>query len=78
MPSFQLRVQTRKRPLRRTTDAKTSNRVVKAIAHDIRNEAKAVTEKLYPKYQYVDCKVYYSDQLDGVYIRVLMRRKRNV
>lgn len=67
-----------KQPQRRTTDAKTSNRVVKAIAHDIRNEAKAETEKLYPKYQYVDCKVYYSDQLDGVYIRVLMRRKRNV
>ena len=63
-------------PKQRTTDAKTSKRVVKAIAHDIRNEAKAVTEKLYPKYHYVDCKVYYSDQLDGVYIRVLMRRKR--
>ena len=63
-------------PQRRTTDAKTSNRVVKAIAHDIRNEAKTQTEKLYPKYQYVDCKVYYSDQLDGVYIRVLMRRRR--
>ena len=63
-------------PQRRTTDAKTSNRVVKAIAHDIRNEAKTQMEKLYPKYQYVDCKVYYSDQLDGVYIRVLMRRRR--
>ena len=65
-----------KRPLKRTTDAKTSNRVVKAIAHDIRNEAKAEMEKLYPRYQYVDCKVYYSDQIDGVYIRVLMRKRR--
>ena len=65
-----------KQPIRRTTDAKTSNRVVKAIAHDIRNEAKEQTEKMYPKYQYVDCKVYYSDQLDGVYIRVLMRRRK--
>ena len=65
-----------KQPKRRTTDAKTSNRVVKAIAHDIRNEAKRETEKLYPAYQYVECKVYYSDQLDGVYIRVLMRRRR--
>lgn len=65
-----------KQPKRRTTDAKTSTRVVKAIAHDIRNEAKAETEKLYPRYSFVDCKVYYSDQLDGVYIRVLMRRRR--
>lgn len=63
-------------PKRRTTDAKTSTRTVKLIAHDIRNEAKAQTEKLYPKYRYVDCTVYYSDQLDGVYIRVLMRRRR--
>lgn len=63
-------------PLRRTTDAKTSNRVVKAVAHDIRNEAKREMEKLYPLYQFVECKVYYSDQLDGVYIRVLMRRKK--
>ena len=62
--------------LRRATDAKTSNRVVKAIAMDIRNEAKERTEKMYPSYQFVDCKVYYSDQLDGVYIRILMRRRR--
>ena len=63
-------------PKRRTSDAKTSNRMVRMIAHDIRNEAKAEMEKLYPRYRFVDCKVFYSDQLDGVYIRVLMRRKR--
>ena len=63
-------------PLRRTTDARTSNRVVKAIAMDIRNEAKEQTERMYPRYRFVDCKVYYSDQLDGVYIRVLMRKRR--
>lgn len=65
-----------KQPLRRSSDAKTSNRMVKLIAHDIRNEAKEQTEKLYPKYRFVDCRVYYSDQVDGVYIRILMRRKR--
>lgn len=65
-----------KQPLRRTSDAKTSNRMVKLIAQDIRNEAKEQTEKLYPRYRFVDCKVYYSDQLDGVYIRILMRRRR--
>ena len=63
-------------PLRRTTDARTSNRVVKAIAMDIRNEAKEQTERMYPRYRFVDCKVFFSDQLDGVYIRVLMRRRR--
>ena len=63
-------------PQQRTTDAKTSNRVVKAIAHDIRNEAKEEMEKRYPSYKFVDCRVYYSDQIDGVYIRVLMRKRR--
>ena len=65
-----------KQPQKRVTDARTSNRAVKAIAQDIRNEAKAEMEKLYPRYAFVECKVYYSDQLDGVYIRVLMRRRR--
>ena len=64
------------KPKQRTTDARTSNRVVKMIAHDIRNEAKAEMERIYPGYRFVDCKVYYSDQIDGVYIRVLMRRRR--
>jgi hypothetical protein len=63
-------------PKRRTSDAKTSKRVVKLIAHDIRNEAKSEMEKLYPRYNFVDCRVFYSDQIDGVYIRVLMRRKK--
>ena len=64
------------KPKVRTKDAKTSNRVVKAIAHDIRNEAKAEMEKRYPSYKFVECKVYYSDVLDGVYIRVTMRKRR--
>ena len=63
-------------PKRRTSDAKASKRTVKLIAHDIRNEAKDQMEKIYPRYSFVDCKVFYSDLLDGVYIRVLMRRKK--
>ena len=63
-------------PKQRTSDAKTSKRTVRMIAHDIRNEAKAEMERIYPKYRFVDCKVYYSDQIDGVYIRVLMRRMK--
>ena len=65
-----------KKPQIRAKDVKTSNRVVKAIAHDIRNEAKEEMEKRYPSYKFVECKVYYSDQIDGVYIKVIMRRKR--
>ena len=33
-------------------------------------------EAMYPSYRFVDCKVFYSDQLDGVYIRAVMRRRR--
>ena len=65
-----------KQPIKRKTDVETSNRLVKAIARDVGNEAKERMEKLYPSYQFVDCKMYYSDQLDGVYIRVLMRRRK--
>ena len=65
-----------KKPLVRTKDTRASNRVVKAIAHDIRNEAKEVMERYYPSYKFVECKVYYSDQIDGVYIRCVMRRRR--
>lgn len=62
-------------PKTRKRDAKTSNRVVKAIARDIRNEAREEMEKIYKGYRFADCKVYYSDQLDGVYIRVVMRKR---
>ena len=65
-----------KKPKVKTRDARTSNRVVKAIAQDIRYEAREQMEKLYPAYKFADCKVYCSDQLDGVYIRVTMRKRR--
>lgn len=63
------------KPKIKTRDAATSNRTVKAIARDIRNEAKEEMEKRYPSYKFVECKVYYSDQIDGVYIRVIMRKR---
>lgn len=64
------------KPKIRATDAKTSNRMVKALAHDVRNDAKEEMEKRYPSYKFIDCRVYYSDQIDGVYIKVLMRKRR--
>jgi hypothetical protein len=65
-----------KKPLIKTRDARTSNRVVKAMVKDIRYEARDEMEKRYPSYKFIDCKIYCSDQMDGVYIRVLMRRRR--
>ena len=66
-----------KKPKVRTSDSKVSNRQVKLIAHDFRNEAKGIMEKKYPGYTLQDCKVYYSDVVDGVYIRCVMRRWRD-
>lgn len=64
------------KPLIKARDARTSNRVVKAMVKDIRYDARDEMEKRYPSYKFVDCKVYCSDQMDGVYIKVLMRRRR--
>ena len=63
-------------PKSRTSDSKISNRRVKAIAHDFQNEAKEIMEKVYPGYVFVKANVYYSDVVDGVYIRCVMRRWR--
>lgn len=61
-------------PIPRSRDAKMTNSQVKRIAYDFRNEAKEVMEKLYPGYRLQDCQVRYSDMIDGVYIRCVLRR----
>ena len=63
-----------KKPKERTSDTKMSKARVNRIARDFRNEAKGVMEKIYPGYALKDCEVYYSDLVDGVYIRCVMRR----
>jgi len=65
-----------KQPVRRSRDANMPNSRVRRIAHDFRNEAKEVMEKLYPGYVLQDCRVSYSDITDGVYIRCVLRRWR--
>ena len=65
-----------KQPVRRSRDARMPNSRVKRIAHDFRNEAKEVMEKLYPGYVLQDCQVRYSDVIDGVYIRCVLRRRQ--
>ena len=65
-----------KQPVRRSRDAKMPNSRVRRIAYDFRNQAKEVMEKLYPGYVLQDCRVNYSDIVDGVYIRCVLRRIR--
>ena len=63
-------------PEPRSRDARMQNSRVRRIARDFRNEAKDVMEKLYPGYQLQDVQVRYSDIVDGVYIRCVLRRRR--
>lgn len=63
-----------KQPVRRSRDARMPNSRVRRIAYDFRNEAAGVMEKLYPGYRLQDCQVRYSDIVDGVYIRCVLRR----
>lgn len=65
------------KPVPRSRDVKVPNSRVKRIAFDFRNEAKAIMEKLYHGYRFQDCKVYYSDVVDGVYIRCVMRKAQD-
>ena len=66
-----------KQPVRRSRDAKMTNSRVRRIAYDFRNEAKDVMEKLYPGYALQECEVRYSDVIDGVYIRCVLRKRRS-
>ena len=65
-----------KQPKSRTSDSRCTNARVKRIAYDMRNEAKAEMEKIYPGYQFVSCTVRYSDVVNGAYIRCVMRRRK--
>ena len=66
-----------KRPKTRRKDCQCSNARVRRIAGDFQNEAKEVMEKLYPGYTFVECSMYHSDIVDGVYIRCVMRQRRD-
>lgn len=66
------------KPKEHTSDSKVSNRRVKIIAGGFAGDAKEVMEKIYPGYTLQDCKVYYSDVVDGVYIRCVMRQWEDV
>ena len=63
-----------KKPKQRTSDTKVSNARVKRLALDFPNNAKEIMEKLFPEYKHVQTVMRYSDLVDGVYIRAVMRK----
>lgn len=66
-----------KKPRERVSDTKISNRKVKLIAQNFGNTSREVMEKIYPDYTLEDCRVFFSDVVDGAYIRVVMRKKED-
>lgn len=65
-----------KKPRVRTSDTKMSNRKVKMIATNFQNMAKEIMERVYPGYSLEDCRVLFSDIVEGVYIRCVMRQNK--
>ncbi|MCR5566193.1 MAG: hypothetical protein K6F61_05025 [Clostridiales bacterium] len=65
-----------KKPKEHVSDTKISNRKVKMIAQNFRHISAEVMEKIYPGYCLEDCRVQYSDVVDGVYIRCVMRKSQ--
>ena len=63
-----------KKPKEHTSDTKISNRKVKMLAQGFRTVAPEIIERVYPGYSLEYCTVQYSDVVDGVYIRCVMRR----
>lgn len=64
-----------KKPKEHVSDCKMSNRKVKMIAQNFKAMAREIMERVYPDYTLEDGQVFYSDVVDGVYIRCVMRRK---
>ena len=64
-----------KKPKEHVSDTKISNRKVKLIAQHFNTTAYEIMERVYPGYSLEYCNVNYSDILDGVYIRCVMRKK---
>lgn len=64
-----------KKPKEHVSDSRMSNRKVKMIAQGFRATSAEVMERVYPGYQLENCQVRYSDVVDGVYIRCVMRKR---
>ena len=66
-----------KQPKEHKSDSKMSNRKVKLLARSFGADAKQVLEKVYPGYTLKECVMRYSDIVDGVYIKCIMRKKED-
>ena len=62
------------KPKERVSDSKVSRRRVKAIAQSFGNAAREIMEKIYPGYSLEHTSVAFSDVVDGVYIRCVLRK----
>ena len=65
-----------KKPKEHVSDTKMSNRKVKMIAQNFRAMAGEILARVYPGYRLEDGRVFYSDVVDGVYIRCVMRKEK--
>lgn len=63
-----------KKPKEHVSDTKMSNRKVRMVAQNFRAMAEEILEKVYPGYRFEEGQVYFSDVVDGVYIRCVMRK----
>ena len=68
-----------KKPKEHVSDSKISNRKVKQIARTFGADAKAIMEKIYPGYVLEEqATPKFSDVIDGVYIKCIMRKKEEL
>lgn len=67
-----------KQPKVHKSDSKISNRKVKILARNFDGDAKNVMEKIYPGYTLEKHAVFFSDSVDGVYIKCVMRKKEEM
>ena len=63
-----------KKPKEHISDTKMPNRKVKKIALSFGAVGREIMERTYPGYQLEDCRVMFSDVVDGAYIRCVMRK----
>ena len=63
-----------KKPKEHISDTKISNRKVRKAAADFAVAGRQIMQRTYPGYMLENAEVYYSDMVDGVYIRCVMRR----
>ncbi|MBQ8708367.1 MAG: hypothetical protein IJ523_09805 [Succinivibrionaceae bacterium] len=63
-----------KEPTITVADKKISRRKAQEIKSDVSGNGKEIFEKLYKGYQFLECRAYESEFINGVYIRAKLRR----